>query len=450
MAEALLILFGGRIVPNVLTILYLKPQIIVPIVSEDELKKLDGFKKGVDDLLQKVGHSCEWLNSEKGESFLINAYDKEDVKQICKKIIHNNKDKDDKGNARDYEWIFNITSGTSIMSIGAYEAAKGLKDERVPISCWYLNTARKRVEVLVGEPRNSLQDEALFRISIDQYATVHNKVLKTNPQEDSLPSKDKRLEFANFLLQNSTYIKTLNKLLIQRDDKTSVQNHISAQNKINRQNNLPKPEYYTCVFSSLTGDEKAVLGSAEKYGLIRGLAKTTTGWSFDISRQQNEFLKGGWLELYVHNEVANIKENGQPIFQDIGRNRHVYNKKGRDYNHEMENELDVSMIYNAQLFIIECKAGSEAKKSETIFKLDSVANAFGGGFVGKYLVTALSREEIKVENDRETEENKGQRDKSNLEVRLEIRKIKLIALDEFQDLKAIFRKEATDPEYSRM
>ena len=450
MAKVLLILFGGRIIPNVLTILHLKPQIIVPIVSKDELIRLDNFKKGVDDLLKEEGHTYKWLNSQSGTSFIINAYNKEDVKQICEDVVHNTKDKDDKGNTRDYEWIFNITSGTSIMSIGAYEAAKELKAQGIPISCWYLNTAQRSVEVLVGEPKDSSLNKNLFRITIDQYATAHNKVLKTNPQEDTLPPKDKRLEFANFLLQNSPYINTLNKLLIQRDDKTSVQNHISAQNKSRRGKKLPKPEYYTCEFSSLKSDEKAVLIKAKEYSLIRSFAQTTTGWSFEISRQQNEFLKGGWLELYVYNEIANIIEDEQPLYQNIEINRHVYNKTGQDYNKQEENELDVSMIYNAQLFIIECKSGFEAKKSGTIFKLDSVANAFGGGFVGKYLVTALTKKEIIKENASQTEDDKDQREKNNIEERLEIRKIKLITLDELQELKAIFRKEATEPEYSRM
>src|SRR5438132_769306 len=137
MEKALLILFGGRIIPNVLTILHLKPQIIVPIVSEDELKRLDAFKKGVDDLLQKERHSCEWLDSKSGESFVIKAHNHGDIKQICEKVVKENKD---------YEWTFNITSGTSIMSIGAYEAAQKLKEEGTSISCWYLNTARRRVE----------------------------------------------------------------------------------------------------------------------------------------------------------------------------------------------------------------------------------------------------------------------------------------------------------------
>ncbi len=445
MAKALLILFGGRIIPNVLTILHIKPQIIVPIVSKDELEKLDAFKEGLDDLLQKEKHSYEWLDSKSGEPFVINAHNQGDIKQICKEVVHNNKDKDDKGDARDYEWTFNITSGTSIMSIAAYEAAKELKEEGTSISCWYLNTARRRVEVLVGEPRNSLQDEALFRISIKQYATVHNKVLEINSRENTLPPENERLEFVNFLIASPSYIRVLSKLLVEKNKADpsveSVHYQISRQNK--------EQGYYTCK-RPLDGDEKAVLKETQNCSLIQDLTQTNNFLSFKISSQQFQFLNGGWLELYVQNEVANIKENGQPLFQDIGRNRHVYNKTGQDYNHQEENELDVSMIYNAQLFIVECKAGSDAKKSETIFKLDSVANAFGGGFVGKYLVTALPKDEvIKVEKDRQKEGNKPETEKSNLEERLEIRKIRLITLDEFKDLKAIFRKEAENPQYPR-
>jgi hypothetical protein len=320
-----------------------------------------------------------------------------------------------------------------------YEAAKELKAQEKVISCWYLNTARRRVEVLVGEPRNSLQDEALFRISIEQYATVHNKILRNNSREDTLPPEKERLEFAQFLVASPAYIRALRKLLVEKDKGDpaveSVHYQISRQNK--------EQGFYTCE-RPLDSDEKAVLKMAGNCDLIQDLNPTENSLSFKISSQQFLFLNGGWLELYVQSEIANIKENEQPLFEDIGRNRLVHNKTEQGYNKEKENELDVSMIYNAQLFIVECKAGSEVKKSETIFKLDSVANAFGGGFVGKYLVTALSKNEI------EKLGNNSQKEKSNFQERLEIRKIVLITLDDLTKLGNFFKKEAKTPTYSRI
>lgn len=299
------------------------------------------------------------------------------------------------------------------------------------------------MEVLVGEARNRSLDEELFSIPIKQYAIAHNKKLEI--RKDTLSDEEKRLrlEFAQTLIASPAYIRALNKLLVEKNSNNpSVQYQISQQ-KQNSQHDR-KQAYYTCE-RPLDSDEKAVLKMAESCGLIQELTTTKTpSLSFKITSQQFLFLNGGWLELYVHNEVSNIKENGQPLFLDIGRNRLVHNKIGQAYNKQEENELDVSMIYNAQLFIIECKAGSEVKRPETIFKLDSVANAFGGGFVGKYLVTALSKKEI------EQPGSNSQTEKSNFEERLEIRKIRLITLDQFKDLKAIFRDEAKDPKYPRI
>ena len=433
MAKALLILFGGRIIPNVLTILHEKPQLIVPIVSGDkyELIRLDNFKKGVDDLLLKEGYDYKWLDSQDANTFRISPFNKQNIKQVCEDVVKGNQYCEDVVKGRQaYEWIFNITSGTSIMSIGAYEAAKELKAQDIPVQCWYLNTASTRVEVLLEEERDRSLDKSLFTISIDEYAIVHNKVLRVNMKEDKLPPEEKRLAFAQFLIRSHTYIRALSTMLVMKNQgNPSVLFQISQSNR--------KQEYYRCT-RVLSIDEKEVLKMAEKCDLISNLTSEKTSLSFEISSHQFQFLNGGWLELYVCNEVSNIKKDGQPLFQDVQRNRLVHNKTEQDFNQQGENELDVSMMYNAQLFIIECKAGNDAKESKTIFTLDSVANAFGGGFVGKYLVTGLSKNEL------------DRPDNKNFRERLDARRIKLITWDDLTNLEAIFKGEATDPTYQRI
>ncbi len=441
MAKALLILFGGRIIPNVLTILHEKPDIIVPIVSEDEreIKRLNKFKQGVNRLLEQKGYKkgldYKWLDDETADTFTVHPFNKENIKVVCEKVVRYNPE---------YEWIFNITSGTSIMSIAAYEAAKELTEQNIPkntpIQCWYLNTANTRVEVLLGKAGDSTLDKSLFSISIDDYATVHNKVLRAKRKEDKLPSEENRLKFAQFLVTSHARIKALSKLLVEKD-KNNSSNH-SVIYQISQQSK--EQEYYTCT-RLLTSDEKEILKKAAECGLIRKLVGASVDWSFEINDQQFQFLNGGWLELYVCNEIRNIKDDdGQPLFQNVQTNRIVHNATEQEYNKQEENELDVSMMYNGQLFIIECKAGKDVKKPETIFKLDSVANAFGGGFVGKYLVTGLSKVET------EKKENNSQTENSNFQERLEIRKIVLIKFDDLTKLGSMFFKEATNPTYSRI
>lgn len=308
---------------------------------------------------------------------------------------------------------------------------------RNPLNAEHKADARRRVEVLVGEPGSSVLDEAVFQISTEQYATAHNKVLEI--RKNNLSSHAKLLEFAQWLAKSPAYIKALSKLLTEKDN---------ANPSVKFQMRGPQDEqgYYTCT-RLVDSNEKAVLKKAESYGLIQELTPTTFSLSFKISSQQFLFLNGGWLELFVENEVAGIKnrENGQPLFQDLGRNRHVHNTTGQGYNKQEANELDVSMVYNAQLFIIECKAGSNVTRPETIFKLDSVANAFGAGFVGKYLISALSKRDIEKKLG-----NNGQIEKNIFEERLEIRKIRLLTWEDLENLKDIFRTEATEPWYPRI
>ncbi len=62
--------------------------------------------------------------------------------------------------------------------------------------------------------------------------------------------------------------------------------------------------------------------------------------------------------MYVWDEAR--KQN---IFKDCQWNEIIMSGNSK-------NELDVAMVYKAQLLISECKTGNEAFESETIYKLD--------------------------------------------------------------------------------
>lgn len=123
-----------------------------------------------------------------------------------------------------------------------------------------------------------------------------------------------------------------------------------------------------------------LLGEAGQVGLVNNVAEENGKISFELTSIQAHFLNGHWLEAYVWNEATKLG-----IFSDCRWDLELFyngiagNKPG--------NQLDVSMIYKAQLFLVECKTGeSDFFKKEVLDELDSTAQMLGKGFVGKFVV----------------------------------------------------------------
>src|SRR5260221_8354283 len=199
MKKALLILVGGRIIPNVLTILNEEPDLIVPIISKDE-RNFERFEKGIRTLFAEKNRSFDWENCW-DTSFKVEAFNLEDIKEKCLQAI-------DKYPG--CEWIFNITSATTIMSMGAYEAAKERLAQGIPISCWYLDTAHTNIVRLTGKER----DSSIFNISLDDYVAVHNRRLEKSVWQKPRADIEKQwLTFARFLVEDPKHLQVHKNLI---------------------------------------------------------------------------------------------------------------------------------------------------------------------------------------------------------------------------------------------
>lgn len=85
---------------------------------------------------------------------------------------------------------------------------------------------------------------------------------------------------------------------------------------------------------------------------------------------------GDWLEVYVWKEVAKAH-----FADDCQWGCQIIN--------EAEIELDLALLYKAQLLIAECKAEREPFKGKREFlaKLDATAKLLGGEYVSKLFIT---------------------------------------------------------------
>lgn len=94
--------------------------------------------------------------------------------------------------------------------------------------------------------------------------------------------------------------------------------------------------------------------------------------------QTVRFLKGEWLEIYVHGCVERIAH--QFHLHDIYHG--VVFKIASAHEEDEKNEFDVTFVCHNQLYLIECKVIASKKSSAAInpfiYKIDSITPRFGG------------------------------------------------------------------------
>jgi hypothetical protein len=403
--KALLTLFGGRsFLPTALLVTHEKPVIVVAVSSEQSYKDLPQLQKAIDKFREELNFKCI-LETPEG----IDAFDVEKIRSVCENAVIEHSDAD---------WIFDITGGTSLMSLGAYQAAVRCREELdIPVKCWYLNTAQTRVIPLVGEKR----DEGIFHISVDRYATAYNRTLKPGELE-GIQGSDRQqwLQFAQMLGRNHHYATLLR----------SVMSKITGNRP---KKDIPK----TYQIRGLTDEVYTLLEEAQQLELLSFLNKGTDSTiCFELSQLQDKFLNGAWLEAYVWDSARSLlDETGlRPLFDDCRWNQNI--------DGDSNNELDVLITYKAQLIVVECKTGDDAFVSNTLYKWDSVASMFGGKFVGKLLVTSLQKPSGADPNQHQAFEE--------FMARAHSKGIVVVTGTQLHDIGSILKEQAKNPEYPRI
>jgi len=393
MQKAQLILVGGRAsIPNILTIIHQDPDVIVAVSSTESRKDVPRLE----DAIKAVLPTCrvETTNA-------VDAFDFSQIYNECEEAVKKYPMAD---------WIFNITTGTTIMSLGAYEVAKQYK-QSMHIRCWYLNTSQTRVVSLLEDEFSNVDGETIFEIDVPQYAAAYNRVLSPGDLDNERTYAEQQwLAFAQRLGKapySASLIKQVMSKIGNRPGKDKDGEDKSKDYTLTR---LPDAAY-------------SLLEEAQNFQLVSQLSKNTSSISFHLNYLQDKFLNGSWLEAYVWDEARKLN-----LFYDCQWNHTITDGKSK-------NELDVAMTYKAQLLIAECKTGEEESfDSKTIYKLDSVANLLGGKFVGRVLVTSLPLPMKKQEFMEQAES----------------RRVIVLTAEDLPTIGAELAKEAVNPRFSRI
>ncbi len=413
--KALLTLFGGRsFLPATLLVTQEKPDIVVAISSIQSYGDLPKLRYAIDKFQKELEFKTALITPDAIDAFAVF-----EIQKLCESIVKDNPSA---------EWIFDITGGTALMSIGAYEAARVLRGTfNIPISCWYLNTAQTRVIKLVGKDRA----EDLFHINVDRYATAYNRELIAGELEGIENSDHKEwLQFAQILGTNLHQPLVLKQVLKKIRD-----NEKPSKPKEDK----PGDGSSYLTLSGLSDEHYSLLQTAQGVGLISELSRPSSQTiCFRISYIPYKFLNGAWLEVYVWDVARKLRDGTpkKPFFDDCRWNQLVQGN--------IDNELDVVMTYKAQLIVAECKTGEvEALSRTTLYKWDSVSSYYGGRFVGKLFITSIlpppdgaNREQLKSYQ--------------GFLQRAASKEIVVVTGEQLPDIAATLYKEATNPTYPRI
>ena len=327
-------LVSDQTIPNILGIFHFNPDKLLFITTQDMEKKekVSSILKTLNRLGRRYDERYAKINIQE-DSIL-------DCHRKIEKWIEGKEDAD---------FIVNLTCGTKIMSIAAYEYFKDYSSKMIYIPI-------PKNEFISPFPKKSPgRSTALdLRLNVVQYLTAYGLDIVNEAKLSGYHNEaSRRRELSNWLVKH--YIKTKNLLVWlggnlrdHRDDK----------------------EYYLeGQFSGATESEVELM---EKLGFSR----KGDNISIKLNRSTLRYLTGGWLEEYCFNEMAELKGKG---IDDVVLNLKL--RKG-------ENEFDVMFTKDNALYFVECKSLDQEtdKKADILYKIGALQKEFGLK-IGSFLVT---------------------------------------------------------------
>ncbi len=334
--KALLVLAGGRAVPDVLALLCVQPQLVAIITSHEGWKDEETFKE----IAQALPNQEEPFPTIK-----VKSYDLAEAMQSCTDVFITYP-------TTNWEWFFSIGSCPKIMGIAAYEVAKQ-KD----IPCIYIDTQHEKIVSLVRDI--DIDPHDLFHMSVSSYMKIFRREQKQLNQE-IVQYRKKAESWGHLARIMALSPDAVAFIKMMRDKPSKVPVHFSDE-----------------ALTASSFIQSLVELQVIEIGHDADEQKTCAFTSPHIAR----FLgKGDWLEVFVWHEAKSIE-----IADDC--------QWGYEIKSAATNELDVALTYKAQLIFAECKTDEEPFQNKTWY-LDGIntkAEMLGRSYVTKLFITNASK-----------------------------------------------------------
>jgi len=371
-------LVSEQTIPNILAIHYFKPDEVLFISSEkmEAMNKTSAILK----TLERLG-----LNY-KSDPVVV----KEDSILDCHKKL--NKRIEGK---EDADFLVNLTGGTKIMSIAAYEFF------RQEYKCKMIYIPIPKNKFITPFPIKSPDKPVTLDLRLDvvQYLIAYGlKVLNEEKLKKYKDEASHRRELSEYIVKHYQNIKALFSWLYEQLSPYRNKNRCSFNEK----------------FKDATFEESQFL---EKFGF----AYHDSTVSKELTRSEIKYLTGGWLEEFCFNIISEFIGKG---IDDAVIGLRIKNNLGE------ENEFDVMFTKDNSLYFVECKSldHPEDRSTYALYKIGALQKDFG--LKVKCFFVTTSQDILK---DKEIKES--------IRARAEQFKTKVIAPDEVIRLKEKISEE---------
>ncbi len=386
------LVLGGRLTPNLVGILTLKPMAVEFIVSEDTRPRYTEICEVLEQFA-KLGYSAA--------PQYLPAYDFVANRDACLEIAQK---------YADVEVVFDVSSAPKVMGFAAYEVARFLNCRAVIV-----DTANGRLIDLVPPSTTAVPIE----ITLEQYLACYGRRPEPTFDFERLSvSREQAIETAS-------YLATAGRAAVKVMDKLRSWSQGKGKRTIPFSKTQP-----------LLSEERDVLRRLESFGLIANLQERPDGRVQYIIQNEMDwkFLEGTWLEVYVWYQVLQCQDDqGQPMFKEnqVGLSFEIPSDGARK-------EIDVGYVYHGQMIHASCKTGSKPFRTQYLDEIRAVSSLIGGRFTSRLFITnAFPPSEEAPDYERFLAQAKD-------------RGIVIVTGKELPEVGAILKKQALCPNYSRI
>ncbi len=307
---------------------HFKPDVLV-FVSTEKMES----NKIVEHILQTLSH-LDMDYKDRYQKIIV----QEDSLLDCKKKFDSRI-----GDKENTKFTVNLTGGTKIMAIAAYEY---FKDHASIMG--YIPIGKNEFITIFPEKANNAIDHITLRLSVEDYLTAYGlKVINTNKLRENHEDAVSRKELSKWIIKNYDAVKPL----LER-----------VSDKIRKHRDEKKGFYWKTSYQPQLAEE-------EELFLKVGFVKYEDGYGKQLSRSEIIYLTGGWLEEFCYNELWQFKDKGIDGIV-IGIIAEKQNNK---------NEFDIMFTKDNALYTVECKSldqGSDPK-ADALYKIAALQREFG-------------------------------------------------------------------------
>jgi hypothetical protein len=254
----------------------------------------------------------------------------------------------------DAEFVVNLTGGTKIMSIAAYEFFKDYSSKMI-----YVPIPKNEFIVPFPKKRPGKPVKLDLRLSVIEYLTAYgltvvNESHLNRYREEAIGRK----ELSKWIAENYNNLQNLLKRLcgILRDCRSKKQFILKGE------------------FFGATREEKQLLSKLNFVYDEGSVFKK-------IDKSEINYLTGGWLEEFCFVKVSELVGQG---IDDAVIGLQIKNRLGRD------NEFDIMFTKDNALYFIECKSldQHEDKNADALYKIGALQKEFGLRIASFFVTTS--------------------------------------------------------------